>query len=98
MSLTVQLISGDETPVTTDALSIVKTEEAEYYSEITVTARGNHTLVANVYDNTAGGADLGRFGNTPFTVYWDSHYADHETSTISGPALTIVYTGILDRF
>ena len=53
-------------------------------------------MVADVYKDDTLAENFGRIGNTPFEVYWDSHFAYHEYSTISD--LGTVYTSLVHTF
>lgn len=97
ITLDIFLVNSEDTALDYRASLVTKTAEAYYYAEITALVRGTYSLLADIYDSETNEL-VGRIGNTPFEVYWDSHYAYNEFSTIDGPALTIVYTSIVDVF
>ena len=97
MTLAVSL-QHQEFPETIYEASLVeKVRESYYYIEITAFIRGTYDLIIEIIDIQTS-ESLGILGQTPAPIYWDSHFAYYQYSTISGPALTVVYTSFIDTF
>ena len=92
--LQIQLVS-DDTGQTYEPTSTVKISSELYQSVIVAEVRGVYVLLATLVDSQTGDF-VGRVGNTPFTVYWDSHYAYYLHSTVAYPLEA--YTGFPETF
>ena len=92
--LDVQLAS-DDTGQTYGPTSVQKVSEELYRSVIVAETRGVYVLLASVYQSSTDEL-LGRVGNTPFSVYWDSHYAYYLYSTVVYPLTA--FTGFPETF
>ena len=89
----------DENIVYSESKPIEKLSDFLYQVETVVFIRSIYILYAKLYEKEEDGgkgSQLGQIGNTPYPIYWDSHYAYYEQSTVDYP--TSIYTGFFETF